>query len=216
MQPSRLTFFSVMLAEAGWPVELPTLQALVTVSVAEHPLGGGAAWNPIDTILPKPGATPYNTFGAQNSYHVWNYVSMEQGIQATIDTIAAWPLVEPLIASGTATAEAVCHGFDSSDGVGGGLYLHDLPWVLRFWSGYSATPIPGPGPVIEEITTMLVVRLTGTTGPCWLLEPAPKPGLFQRRGPLTEAQLAEAAGPNGFGIPIRNYTQAQLTVAPVV
>lgn len=43
--------------------------------------GGGAANNPFNTTQPMPGATNYNSVGVKN------YVSAEQGIEATIKTL---------------------------------------------------------------------------------------------------------------------------------
>lgn len=46
-----------------------------------------AWWNPMDTTLKVGGATPYNSFGPDGAYHVWNYDSAVSGIDATVATL---------------------------------------------------------------------------------------------------------------------------------
>jgi peptidoglycan hydrolase CwlO-like protein len=54
---------------------------LVVVVAWETQEGSPASWNPLDTTLDMPGATNFNSVGVKN------YVSMEQGIQATVATL---------------------------------------------------------------------------------------------------------------------------------
>ena len=47
--------------------------------------GGTAAFNPLNTTQPWPGATPYNTLPSGG--HVWNYPSGYAGVHATAITL---------------------------------------------------------------------------------------------------------------------------------
>lgn len=59
-------------------VTLHTRRAWAAQMQAE---GGDAAFNPFNTTLPMPGSTRYNSVGVQN------YVSAEQGVEATVKTL---------------------------------------------------------------------------------------------------------------------------------
>ena len=52
--------------------------------------GGTAAFNPLNSTEPWPGATPYNTIPLDGGgvIHVWNYPSGAAGIAATAATLA--------------------------------------------------------------------------------------------------------------------------------
>ena len=84
MSTTRL-FFARALLVAGEMQRGPQYeQALVAVMTGED---STAWWNPMDTTLGTDGATPYNSFGPGDNWHVWNYPSAEVGIKATIDTL---------------------------------------------------------------------------------------------------------------------------------
>ena len=67
-----------VLALGGWPTHQSNHTALVCAFAGE---GTKARFNPWATTRPEPGATDFNTS------HVKNYVSWEQGVKATVDTL---------------------------------------------------------------------------------------------------------------------------------
>lgn len=84
--------------------------SLVAVMTGEN---SRAAWNPMDTTWEAPGVTPYNSFGPNGEYHVWNYPNAIEGIEATIATMrqrnmAPWldVLLEPRV-----PAIEICRAF---------------------------------------------------------------------------------------------------------
>ena len=81
---TRTRYAKATLKVGGWPVREPQIACLIAVMVGE---GSDAAWNPLDTTLKRPGATPYNSFGTNNALHVWDYVSAASGVSATVETM---------------------------------------------------------------------------------------------------------------------------------
>lgn len=181
--PTREEFFTKLLeieltvAPDNGPHERPANFAeLVTAWVTQATLEDSPAdWNPSDTTQPEDGATPFNTFGPGGRYHVWNYVSAEQGISAWLSTIGL-PEYAPL--------RRVLHDPTS-----------DLRTVLAAiatspWTGLSSDPtlydgvtpdgtavVPGPGgwPFTAVVTT-----------------PAPAP-VSQETAAETEADKVQSA-----------------------
>jgi hypothetical protein len=85
-------------------------QALVAIMTAE---GALAHWNPMDTTLNYPGATPYNNFGPGGIYHVYNYASSLDGVHCTVATLgdeAMRPFYNALRKPGMSAAE-LCQVF---------------------------------------------------------------------------------------------------------
>lgn len=75
---TRAEYAREILHEAGLPENLNNHVALVAWMQAE---GSKARYNPLATTRPEPGATDFNTS------HVKNYVSLAQGVKATVDTL---------------------------------------------------------------------------------------------------------------------------------
>lgn len=136
---TRADFFTAVLRSRGWPVTPASLTALVTVATGE---GSTARFNPIDTILYLPGATAFNSFGPGNRYHVWNYPSLQVGIEATVRTIDGWPLVVNAFAVGETAAEILA-AYDASDGVGNDYYSNLLSYVQANYARLAAVTIAG-------------------------------------------------------------------------
>jgi hypothetical protein len=100
--------------------------------------GARASFNPLDTSLPMPGATNFNSVGVKN------YVSQAQGLTATIRTLEGSPAsygYGPIVAGLRAcadpmlTARAVrdslwCHG------CAGGLYVLELIPAVEAYFGH--------------------------------------------------------------------------------
>jgi len=146
---TRIQFFETMLWQGNWRQTLSSLQALVAVATGEegaYPDSGD--WNPINTILYKPGATPLNSFGPNGRYHVWNYPNENEGIQACVETIKGWPMVDAALTN-QASALTIVRLYDESDGVGGHLYEDVLPLVQSTWPKYGNIQVPGQGPIIN-------------------------------------------------------------------
>ena len=71
-------FYRAVLAGVGAPASEENLVFMEAWRKAE---GGSATFNPFNTTMPAPGATNYNSVGVKN------YISKEQGIDATIRTL---------------------------------------------------------------------------------------------------------------------------------
>lgn len=84
MGTTRLLYARAVLQKAQLPRTTAHEQCLVAVMTGESSMAG---WNPLDTTLPRLGATPYNSFGLHGEYHVWNYPSAVIGIDATVSTL---------------------------------------------------------------------------------------------------------------------------------
>ena len=84
MGTTRLFYARALLVAGGMQRGPQYEQALVAVMTGED---SAATWNPLDTTLPRPGATPYNSFGPNSDYHVWNYPTPAEGIAATLATM---------------------------------------------------------------------------------------------------------------------------------
>jgi hypothetical protein len=78
MATSRHLWTRDLLASLLVPGSLQNTLALIAQIQAE---GGGALFNPLNTTLPMPGATDYN------SVHVKNYLTYSQGVTATANTL---------------------------------------------------------------------------------------------------------------------------------
>jgi len=139
---TRIAYYTMLLESKKWPVTLNGLQALVAVSTGEGDVCG--AYNPINTILYKPGATAFNTFGPNGEYHVWNYPDLATGLEAVGQTIGAWPSVADAFSSG-ASALYILECYQASDGVGGNLYVDCLPEVQATWPAYGNVIVSGSG-----------------------------------------------------------------------
>lgn len=137
---TRLEFADAVVAAGRWPVTTPNEQALVTVMVAE---GSHARWNPLDTTEPEPGAGDYNSAGVRN------YVSLAQGVQATVATLTNGDYGEVLAALAAGDdAEAVVKAFAASPwGTWStpGPALADLHTVQATWPAYGQVTVTGTG-----------------------------------------------------------------------
>jgi cell wall-associated NlpC family hydrolase len=96
-----------MAAINGWQVALTrtlgiptTAENLKFLSAWQQAEGGSAAYNPLNTTQPAPGASAYNSVGVRN------FVSPQQGIQATAQTLANghYNNLLSMLRSGKATA----------------------------------------------------------------------------------------------------------------
>ena len=136
---TREDFAKALLAEIEAKPTQRNLWALVSWMQAE---GGNASWNPLNTTLDKPGATNYNGVGVKN------YVSAEQGIEATAETLnygadrrlyGYKPIRRRLRRN--AWAKWTLLAVERSIWGTGGLALRCLPGVKRHWSHYRNLPI---------------------------------------------------------------------------
>lgn len=92
MNTTRLQFARAILNQGLMQPGPQYEECLVAIMTGED---SKAHWNGLDTTLGEPGATPYNSFGPNGSYHVWNYPDAKTGIKATLSTMnqpnmAAW------------------------------------------------------------------------------------------------------------------------------
>jgi hypothetical protein len=154
---TRLEWATAILKGIGIDVYLDGQVAMGAMIVGE---GSRAANNPEDTIQPEPGATPYNTF--DTTLHVWNYPSMEEGIQAIVATWNNGDNTAPLEAlRAKASAEHVLAEVarSSSWDSAGSLYLKVLPEVQADFANVMAVEVapvtgsapPAPEPVAEPV-----------------------------------------------------------------
>ena len=75
-------FGTLVLPRLGAPVTAANLDAFDAWAAGE---GSCAAFNPLDTTQPAPGATAFNTLPGGG--HVWNYPSLDTGVRATVETL---------------------------------------------------------------------------------------------------------------------------------
>lgn len=138
---TREDFARAVLRELGAPATKRNLWALVSWMQAE---GGSAAFNPLNTTEDMPGATDYNWVGVKN------YVSFDQGVEATVKTLTYGadrdlygykPIRRRLRRNAWAfwTLRAV----EASIWGTGGLAVRCLPSVKKHWDYYRALPIAG-------------------------------------------------------------------------
>lgn len=85
MPTTRYHYALAILAQGHYVTDYHHMKALVAIMADE---GSTAAWNPLDTTLDQPDATPYNSFGPNGELHVWNYPTAEEGVKATLATLA--------------------------------------------------------------------------------------------------------------------------------
>ena len=214
---TRIEFADMVSVYNKWKPSLVLEQVLTIMAVGE---GSQALFNPIDTILYLPGATPYNSFSHgppeppwNGKLHVWNYVSVEQGVQATAETYAGWPKVVAALQSG-ASVQAVIDAVNASDGVQEGYYNQYVLPVLERWSWEGYVLIAGtepPPPLPAKVEKMLVGRVTGTVGPLYLIQPGPTAThLFVKR----VLSKAEESVTSELGMTIRDYSEEFLNEIP--
>lgn len=84
MGTTRLLYARAVIQTMKWDRTTAREMVLVAVMTGENSRAG---WNPMDTTMPSPGATPYNSFGPHGEYHVWNYADARLGVEATCATL---------------------------------------------------------------------------------------------------------------------------------
>lgn len=126
---------ALFLQHIGAPMCFDNLVVMVAWQVQE---GTQAAWNPLATTQPMPGATQYNSVGVKN------YVSLEQGLEATRITLdphthGYGAILKSLNACRTAMATArAVNASDWCHGCTGGNYLTAIvPRVEANYDIYS-------------------------------------------------------------------------------
>jgi hypothetical protein len=125
----------VLLNYAAYPVARNNLVVLVAWETAEYT---SAKWNPLATTYPMPGATTYNGSGVRN------YVSLTQGLEATMGTLRQTGLGYEQILADLAhdadpmtTAKAINASMWCS-GCANGQYVVDLiPSVEQYYDSYA-------------------------------------------------------------------------------
>lgn len=78
------TFYEDVLRRISAPITEENLRACHAWQAAE---GGTAHNNPWNTTEPEPGTSNYNSFGPNGEFHVKNYPSESEGIDATARTL---------------------------------------------------------------------------------------------------------------------------------
>lgn len=126
---------SSFLTALGAPVTRNNLVVVVAWEAAEGTL---ATWNPLATTYSMPDATIYNSVGVRN------YTSKEQGIKATINTLAApnhgygeivsglRSSADPMDTAGAVQASDWCHGC-----AGGRYVVSIVPAVQQYYNKYA-------------------------------------------------------------------------------
>lgn len=85
MSTTRQHYANALLAQGKYVSDYHHMKALVAIMTDE---GSTAQWNPLDTTLEVPGAWAYNSFGPNGEFHVWNYRQPQDGVGATLATLA--------------------------------------------------------------------------------------------------------------------------------
>lgn len=133
-------FFTRVCVSKGWPPTVAAVQAGCVVAVGEN---NTARFNPISTILPEPGSTPYNTFGDHGQYHVWNFPDEATGIKATADTWAGWPGVVRAIRDNATVQEIIAQIDEVCMGTPTSYYAQFIDKVLAEWPAVGNTLVVG-------------------------------------------------------------------------
>lgn len=110
MTTTRLFYARAVLEYGGFQRGAEYEQALVAIMTGENAM---AHWNPMDTTLNYPGATPYNSFGPGGIYHVYNYAASLDGVHCTVATLAGEP-IRPFytaLKKANLTAVQLCQAF---------------------------------------------------------------------------------------------------------
>jgi len=127
---------SQFLAATGMPVTRNNLVLVVAWETAEGTL---ATWNPLATTFDMPGATVYNSSGVRN------YLSKEQGFDATIKTLqipnhgygeivsGLRSSADPMDTAGAIQASDWCHGCAE-----GGYVVSIVPAVEQYYDKYAS------------------------------------------------------------------------------
>lgn len=137
---TREDFARALLKEIDAPITQRNLWAICAWIQAE---GSNASFNPLATTQDMPGDTKFNSVGVRN------YVSFEQGVQATAKTLnygadreiyGYKPIRRRLRRNRWAywTLRAV----EASAWGTGGLALRCLPQTKRHWNHYRNLPVP--------------------------------------------------------------------------
>jgi len=126
---------TAFLGRLGAPIERNNLVVIVSWETAEYT---NARWNPLATTWPMPGATTFNGSGVRN------YVSLSQGLDATIATLRRpghgyGAILTDL--AGNADPMTTARAINASDwchGCANGRYVIDLvPVVERYFDSYA-------------------------------------------------------------------------------
>jgi hypothetical protein len=127
----------LFLQTVGLPICSNNLVAVVAWQAAE---GTSAAWNPLATTLRMPGSTSFNSVGVQN------YRSLEEGLQATAQTLwkgysihgYGWILYHLSACADPMTTASAINASNWCRGCAGGEYVVRLvPDVLRNYALYA-------------------------------------------------------------------------------
>ncbi len=140
---NRAAFARRILAVGGWPSHLNNHVALVAWMEGEFSItfgGAKAHFNPLATTRPESGSTDFNTV------HVKNYISFEQGVKASVDTINNGKYPDVIInlkkksaSSTTLRAVAVSPWGTHFNGD----EYNFVESVRNSWSTHAFYPIPG-------------------------------------------------------------------------
>jgi hypothetical protein len=210
---SRLDFIHAVLLDprVSRPLSTDNEDALLAWQASEFgdSSPNPAAFNPFATTQPKPGASPYNTFGAPGAeLHVWNYPDWPTGVEATVDTLTNG-YYQPIL-------DALTNAHDATAVVNA---IHESPWGSKPTDDTLATvrsnrdhyanlavddgaPQPGPGPAPGGIGHVEMPTLSqGASGRdvriVQALTGAAVDGEF---GPQTEGAVRSFQTSSGIGV----------------
>jgi hypothetical protein len=132
---NRIEFSYDILRRIGAPLSRENATAILAWQAFENTR---ARWNPLATTWRKPGSTAFNAAGVQN------YVSYEQGLDATVDTLLLSYYTRVVAAfRNDAGAPAVLTEVARSPWGSGSGPLERLPWVRTNWDRWAVTLLPG-------------------------------------------------------------------------
>ncbi|MGZ4211384.1 MAG: hypothetical protein ACXVQX_12420 [Actinomycetota bacterium] len=127
---------TVFLGRLSDQISRNNLVVIVAWETAEYT---SARWNPLATTFPMPGATSYNSSGVRN------YVSLDQGLDATVKTLSRSGFGYESILSNlkqSADPMTTAKAINASSWCGGcanGQYVVDLvPAVERYYDSYAS------------------------------------------------------------------------------
>lgn len=172
--PSLRQFFSDVLGGIGAPATEENITFLYAQALAENGAikngynqGNGAVNNPLDTTQPWPNDSNFNSFGPNGEYHVRNYATYSDGVNATVKTmLGGYPGIVADLQNGSKNAEDIVNDNGSELGTWGTGAQATYNQIGLARSGINLGVSPGRGGGVDVVggVKTAVSTVTGAPG----------------------------------------------------
>lgn len=172
--PSLNSFFAGVLQGIGAPATEENITFLYAQALAENGAikngynqGNGAVNNPLDTTLPWPNDSNFNSFGPGGEYHVRNYATFSDGVGATTKTLlGGYPGIVGDLRNGSKTAEQIVNDNASELGTWGTGASATYAQIGYARTGSNLGVAPGRGGGVDVVgdTKSAVSAVTSAPG----------------------------------------------------